>query len=206
MKEPNKLEYAGRQARFQRFQDLMRHRVRHILLVSSLYDSFVYSEDGSFYESLLNEYIGLGITHMPSLTRVSTGREALRLAREPGRFDLIITSLKFGDMHAVDLAREIKQIGVDTPVVLLTYDNRELNELIKTGGVSMFDKVFVWQGDFRIFLAIIKFIEDRMNIEHDTHLVGVHSIILIEDSVKFYSSYLPLIYTALHVTEHRRFH
>jgi hypothetical protein len=103
-------------------------------------------------------------------------------------------------MQGWELACRIKEVGSDTPVVLLTYDNRELNELIDTGRVSEFDKVFIWQGDFRVFLAIIKFIEDRMNIEADTKLVGVQTIILIEDNVKFYSSYLPLIYTA--VLEH----
>jgi len=186
--------------RFLRFQDLMKYRVRDILLVSSQYDSFILSEDGSFYESLLDEYIGLGLTHIPGLTRVSSGKEAVRLAMEPNRFDLIMCSLRVADMHAVDLARQIKQVGVDTPIVLLTYDSRELSQLTRSGGIDIFDKVFVWQGDFRIFLAIIKFIEDRMNIEHDTNLVGVQSIIVVEDSVKFYSSYLPLIYTA--VLEH----
>ena len=189
--------------RFQRFQDLMQHRVRDILLVSSLYDSYILSEDGGLYESLLSEYLGLGLTHMPHITRVSNASEAVSLASIPNRFDLIITSLRAGDMHARELAKEIKQIGIDTPIVLLTYDNRELNELIQSGGVAEFDKVFIWQGDFRIFLAIIKFIEDRNNIEADTRMVGVQTIILIEDNVKFYSSYLPLVYTAVmeHTTE-----
>jgi CheY-like chemotaxis protein len=178
----------------------MRYRVREILLVSSLYDSFILSEDGGFYESLLSEYIGLGLTHMPQITRVSNGSEAVKLATTPNRFDLIITSLRAGDMHARELARKVKRLGVDIPVVLLTYDSRELNELVATGDDAEFDKVFIWQGDFRIFLAIIKFIEDRRNIEADTRLVGVQTIILIEDNVKFYSSYLPLIYTA--VLEH----
>jgi CheY-like chemotaxis protein len=185
------------QLRFQRFQDLMRFRVRDILLASSLYDSFILAEDGSLYESLLNEYLGLGLTHMPNIHRVSSGAEALRLAREPGRFDIVICSLRLSDIHATDLARRLKEIGVDTPVVMLTYDNRELNELIERGGAKLFDKVFIWQGDFRVFLAIIKHAEDLMNVEHDTELVGVQSIILVEDSVKFYSSYLPLIYTAV---------
>lgn len=181
----------------------MRHRVHEILLVSSLYDSFILAEDGSLYESLLNEYIGLGLTHMPNITRVSSGSEALRLAREPGRFDLVITSLRLEDMHSVDLARRIREIGIDTPIVLLTYDTRELGELERKGGTRNFTRVFIWQGDFRVVLAIIKFIEDRWNISADTRLVGVQSIVLIEDSVRYYSSYLPLIYTAvLEHTEH----
>jgi CheY-like chemotaxis protein len=201
MKQFDEYEFEqGQTTRFQRFQDLMPYRVREILLVSSLYDSFILSEDGSFYESLLSEYLGLGLTHMPQITRVSNGSEAVELATKPNRFDLVITSLRAGDMHARELARRIKQVGADTPVVLLTYDNRELNELVDSGGVTEFDKVFIWQGDFRVFLAIIKFVEDRRNIQPDTQLVGVQTIIVIEDNVKFYSSYLPLIYTA--VLEH----
>lgn len=191
----------GQSRRFQRFQDLMKRRVREVLLVSSFYDSFILSEDGSVYESLLGEYLGFGLlTHIPGITRVSTANEAIERASEPNRFDIIITSIRPGNMHALEFSRRIKQIGIETPVILLTYDNRELNELIQSGGVAEFDKVFIWQGDFRIFLAIIKFIEDRMNIKDDTALVGVQSIILVEDNVKFYSSYLPLIYTA--VLEH----
>lgn len=204
MKQFDEYEFEhGQSTRFQRFQDLMPYRVREILLVSSLYDSFILSEDGSFYESLLSEYLGLGLTHMSQITRVSNGSEAVKLATTPNRFDIVITSLRAGDMHARELAGRIKQVGSDTPVILLTYDNRELNELVESGGVSEFDKVFIWQGDFRIFLAIIKFVEDRKNVAIDTKLVGVQTIILIEDNVKFYSSYLPLIYTAVleHTTE-----
>lgn len=187
----------GAAGRFMRFQDLMSFRVREILLVSSHYDSFILAEDGGFYASLLDEYLELGLTHIPGITRVSTGREALQHAMTPNRYDLILCSLRLRDMHAEELSRRIKQVGVETPIVLLTYDNRELTALAHTGGKGIFDRVFVWQGDFRIFLAIIKYVEDRMNIARDTELVGVQSIIVVEDNVKFYSSYLPLIYTAV---------
>ncbi|NIM18817.1 MAG: histidine kinase [Candidatus Latescibacteria bacterium] len=175
----------------------MRCRVREILLVSSLYDSFILSEDGRLYEELLSEYIGLNLTHMPGLTRVSSGGEAIRMARELGRFNLIITTMRLEDMHALDFAEEVKKSKLDIPVVLLTYDSRELADLMKNHDLSGFEKVFMWQGDFRILLAIIKYIEDRENVDYDTHLVGVQSIILIEDNVHFYSSYLPMIYTQL---------
>jgi CheY-like chemotaxis protein len=198
MKVFDALEFElGYGSRFQRFQDLMRNRVREILLVSSLYDSFILSEDGRLYEELLNEYIGLNLTHMPGLTRVSSGRNALQMAKELGRFDLIITTLRLEDMHALDFARQVKQAGLNIPVILLTYDGRELNELIRRKKLSDFERVFMWQGDFRILLAIIKYVEDRMNVDYDTHLVGVQSIILIEDNIRFYSSYLPLIYREL---------
>lgn len=187
----------GYGSRFQRFQDLIRNRVRHILLVSSIYDSFILAEDGRLYESLLNEYMGLNLSEAPGITRVSSGKEALSMLSEEKRFDLVITSLRFEDMQALDFAREAKKTSEDTPIVLLSYDARALNDLMANHDLSDFDKVFVWQGDFRILLAIIKFIEDRLNVDHDTDLVGVQSIILIEDSVRFYSSYLPIVYTEL---------
>jgi CheY-like chemotaxis protein len=179
------------------FQQLMRFRVNEILLVSSLYGSFTLSEDGSLYESLLNEYLGLGLTHLPNLTRVSSGAQAATLAAEGGRFDLVICSLRLEDMHAVEMVRRMREMGVATPVVLLTYDSRELASLVRGGSTAAFDHVFIWQGDFRVLLSIIHSVEDRANLERDTALVGVQSIILIEDDVKFYSSYLPIVYTAV---------
>jgi CheY-like chemotaxis protein len=188
----------GGQARL--FQELTRFRVREILLVSSLYDSFVLSEDGSLYESLLSEYVGLGLNQMPNITNVSSGAEALALCRERGLFDLVICSLQLEDMHSVEMVRQMRAEAIDLPVVLLTYDSRELSALLGAGETSVFDKVFVWQGDFRLLLAIIKCVEDRANIARDTALIGVQTIILVEDNVKFCSSYLPLIYVA--VMEH----
>jgi len=183
--------------RFQRFQDLVRNKINNILLVSSIYDSFILAEDGRLYESLLNEYMGLNLTDAPAITRVSSGHEAIAMALEDKRFNLIITSLRLEDMHALDFAKIVKEGGIDIPIVLLTYDSRALNDLMADRDLSCFDKVFVWQGDVRILLAIIKCIEDRLNVEYDTALVGVQCIILIEDNVRFYSSYLPIIYTEL---------
>ncbi len=190
------LKYSYRN-RFVEFHELMRHNIRDILLVSSLYDSFVLGEDGGLYELLLNEYMGLNLSHAPGITWVSSAKEAIELASQQSRFDLIITTLHLQDLHAIDYARKLRKMGVTTPLVLLTYDNRELNTLLATHDVSCFDKVFMWQGNFRILLAIIKCIEDIHNVERDTRLAGVQSVILIEDSVKFYSSYLPIIYTEL---------
>jgi CheY-like chemotaxis protein len=177
--------------RFQRFQDLIRNRISNIL------HSFILAEDGRLYESLLNEYMGLNLSEAPGITRVSSGHEAIAKLLEEKRFNLIITSLRLEDMHALDLAKIVKEADINIPIVLLTYDSRALNDLMAERDLSVFDKVFVWQGDFRIFLAIIKCIEDRLNIEADTNLVGVQCIILIEDNVRFYSSYLPIIYTEL---------
>jgi len=181
--------------RFQGFQNLMHKRIRDVLLVSSLYDLYLFEEDGRLYELILNEYQGLNLSHSPELTRVSRGSEAIRLAQEEGRFDLIITTLHVEDMSAVRLVQMVREAGLNVPVVLLAYDNRELKDLIAYQDISAFDGVFIWQGDFRLMIGIIKHLEDRMNVDHDTRTAGVQSIILIEDNVRYYSSYLPIIYS-----------
>ncbi len=187
----------GYGTRFQGFQHLMRHRIRDILLVSSLYDLYVFEEDGRLYELIREEYQGLNLSHVPEITRVSRGEEALALAGEDKRFDLIITTPHIEDMDSTQLAREIRQAGLKIPVVLLAYDNRELSELLNHDDAKVFDRIFIWTGNFRIIVAIVKHLEDLMNVEQDTRLVGVQSIILIEDNVRFYSAYLPLLYTEI---------
>jgi CheY-like chemotaxis protein len=183
--------------RFQGFQNLMRLRVRDILLVSSLYDLYLFEEDGRLYELIRNEYQGLNLSHSPELTRVSSGHDAIALAKEEKRFDLIICTLHIEDMPATNFAKLVKSSGLNVPVVLLAHDNRELHFLLKFQDSSVFDKVFIWQGDFRIIIAIIKYIEDKLNVDHDTRIVGVQSVIVIEDNVRYYSSFLPIIYTEM---------
>ena len=183
--------------RFQGFQNLMRLRVRDILLVSSLYDLYLFEEDGRLYELIRNEYQGFNLSHSPELTRVSNGYDAIQLAKEERRFDLIITTLHIDDMHAIDFARLVKESGLGIPVVLLAYDNRELKYLLLNHDTSVFDRIFMWQGDFRIIIAIVKSLEDRLNVDHDTRMVGVQTVIVIEDNVKQYSSILPIIYTEM---------
>jgi CheY-like chemotaxis protein len=183
--------------RFQGFQNLMRLRIRDVLLVSSLYDLYLFEEDGRLYELIRNEYQGLNLSHSPELTRVSSGFDAINLARNEKRFDLIITTLHIEDMHAANFARLVKESNLNIPVVLLAHDNKELNNLLLNYDTSVFDKIFVWQGDFRIIIAIIKSFEDKMNVEHDTRIVGVQTIITIEDNVRYYSSILPIIYTEI---------
>jgi CheY-like chemotaxis protein len=175
----------------------MRHRIRDVLLVSSLYDLYLFEEDGRFDELISNEYQSLNLSHTPELTRVSSGKEAIVLAKEERRFDLILTTLHVEDMTAVELAQKAREAGVEIPIVLLAYDSRELRDLRTRHYTAAFDRVFVWQGDFRLIVCIIKHLEDRMNVDHDTRLVGVQSIIFIEDNIHFYSTLLPILYTEL---------
>ncbi|MEN8191856.1 MAG: PEP/pyruvate-binding domain-containing protein [Bacteroidota bacterium] len=185
----------SKHAKFQDFHNLMSFRIRDIILVSSMYDFYLFEEDGRLYELIRREYQGLNLSNSPELVHVSSGEEAIELARTKERFNLIITTLHVEDMDAIQLAEKIKQEKIDIPVVLLGYDNDEMTEIIKSTRSKVFDKIFMWQGDFRIIFGIIKYFEDRKNIQIDTTQVGVQVIILIEDSVRFYSSYLPIVYT-----------
>jgi len=180
------------------FHDLMRWRVENILLVSSLYDSFILAGDGQLNELILSEFLDLKLRHTPGLIRVSSGDEALALVKKHGdRYNLIITSMHVGDTDGPTLARKVKEAGIGTPVVLLAYDSRELQEFLKKQQSADLDRVFLWQGDVRILLAIVKYVEDRINVAHDTGEQGVQAIIVIEDNVRFYSSFLPIIYTEI---------
>ncbi len=179
------------------FQNLMHHRIRDIILVSSPYDLYLFEEDGRLYELIRDEYKGLNLSHSPELTRVSSGKEALELAKTDKRFDLIITTPHIEDMDVIAFAKMIKESDLNIPIVLLAYDNREMASVVSSQHNTLFHRTFVWQGDFRILVGIIKHVEDHMNVDHDTQMVGVQTIILVEDSVRYYSSFLPIIYTEL---------
>ncbi len=179
------------------YQDLMRDRVRHILLVSSLYDSFILTEDGHVNEALVRQFMELNLSENPDLIRVSSGAEALEMIREGGRFDMIVTSIQLGDMNASELSWLVRKSGHKVPVVLLAYSNRELTEFLSRHGRGAIDRVFLWQGDARILLAMVKDQEDRRNLSRDTGRLGVPAILVVEDNIRFYSSFLPVIYAEL---------
>jgi hypothetical protein len=178
------------------FRELMRYRIRDVLLVSSPYDSYILQEDAFLGESLDAEYQQLNLSAAPQITQVSTGEEALAaLAGRP--FDLVITMARLGEMAVQDFGRAVKERHPDLPVILLAYSPSEAARVKESDHRSCVDQVFIWRGDVRIFLAIIKYVEDRRNAERDTELAGVRLILLIENSVRFYSSYLPLLYAEL---------
>lgn len=191
---------AGAEARFSGFEDLMPFRVQEILLVASLYDAYTLEEGGRLTELLLNEYRELNLSFAPHVTRASTGEEALVLI-ETRRFDLVITMSRLGDMAAAALAHAVKKKQPDLFVVTLAFNPRELARLQEMKEDASIDRLFHWSGDVRMLLAIIKNCEDMRNVEHDTRYGGVRVVLLIEDSVRFYSAYLPMLYTeVLHQT------
>ena len=177
--------------------DLGRFRVQEILLVSSLYDSFTLAEDGQLNELVLSEFLDLNLRHPPTLTRVSTGADALAHAIADNRYNLIISSLHVGDMDAMTLANRVRGAGVETPIAVLAYDARAAADFVAAHDAGDLAGVFLWQGDVRILPAIVKLVEDRANVVHDTGELGVQVILVIEDSVRFASSFLPVIYSEL---------
>ncbi len=192
-----KARFTNRFAKFQDFHNLMQRRIRKILLVSSLYDSYIFEEDGRLYELLRQEYLGLNLSDAPELIQYSSGKAAINYAKKNKQIDLIIATQHINEIHVSKFAKRVKNAGINIPVVLLGYDNNEMVELLENPDIKYYERVFYWLGDYKVIIGIIKYMEDKLNVEHDTNLVGIQSIILVEDSIRFYSSYLPLIYTEL---------
>lgn len=178
------------------FHDLMPHRVREILVVSSPYDAFTLEEDGRLTERIFTEYSELNLSSAPRITHVSTGAGAMELLAER-RFDLVITMARIADTDVSAFGRKVKARYPNMPTVLLVLSERDLSQF--PGGVdpSAIDHVFWWNGDARILLAIIKLIEDHLNAPEDTSKAGVRVIIVVEDSVRRYSSFLSILYAEL---------
>jgi CheY-like chemotaxis protein len=183
--------------RFEGFGNLMPFKVQNILLVSSLYDSFILREDGRLNELLIDESLELNLQQIPGITHVSSCAEAVELARSQPQFNLIVTNLAVGDMNAAQLANEVKHAGLDVPVVVLAYDYREVKNFLARNPVTEIERIFLWQGNARILIAIVKYIEDKRNVLHDARAIGVPVLLVVEDNIRYYSSFLPVIYTEL---------
>lgn len=179
------------------FQHLMARRVENIILASSTYDTFILQEDGQLSALLLGEFLDLNLHHTTGLAHVATGAEAVALAKADPRYNLIVTAVNLGDMDAADLALEAQRAGLDIPIILLAYDGGELAEFMARHDPARFERIFLWQGDSRILLAIIKYMEDKLNVAYDAGVAGVQVILLIEDNIRYYSSFLPMIYTEI---------
>jgi CheY-like chemotaxis protein len=182
---------------FEGFENLMPFRVNDILLVSSLYDSFILREDGRLNELLIGESLELNLHQVPGITHVSTGREAVQMARSEPRFNLIVTNLQVADMDAAQLARDIKAAGLNVPVVVLAYDYREIQNFVARNPQADIDRIFLWQGNARILLSIVNYIEDKRNALHDAQTMSVPVLLMVEDDITFYSQFLPVIYTEI---------
>ncbi|MBW7933860.1 MAG: histidine kinase [Gemmatimonadaceae bacterium] len=175
----------------------MPYRVQDILLVSSLYDAFTLQEDGRLNELVMREFVDLDAHHTPHITHVSSGAEAIAKATAQRQFNLVITTINPGDMDATELARRLADAGLDVPVLVLAYDHREFKDFESRADLSRIERCFMWQGDARILLAMVNYVEDQRNVAHDTATTGVRVVLLVEDSMRFYSSLLPTIYTEI---------
>ncbi|MDP8223450.1 MAG: PEP/pyruvate-binding domain-containing protein [Candidatus Lernaella stagnicola] len=182
--------------KFRRYHNLMPHRVREVLLVSSLYDAFILQEDGHLTEQIFLEYKSLALSSAPRFTHV-TGSQAALDAMESRRFDVVLVMPRIQNLDLIDFGRQVKEKRPGRPVVVLAFDNHELDELRVLNESPYIDAVFSWNGDATILLAIIKYIEDRENIDHDIAVADVRVILLVEDSIRFYSEYFARLYPEL---------
>ena len=189
--------HASARSRFHEFQDLMRFRIMEVILVSTPYDKFVLEEAGELSERLFGEFRNLDLHYPPGLTGVSTGKEAIELARSIPGTKLIITTPQVRDMDAATLARRVREEGLDVPVVLLARGANELAAWTGRAAESGIERTFLWQGDAQILVAIAKTVEDWRNVEHDVRECGVQVIIVIEDLPRHWSSFLPRMYQVL---------
>jgi CheY-like chemotaxis protein len=175
------------------FNSLMKKRIYHILLVSSSYDAFILEGDGRIDEQIFNEYVALSLRYPPQFFITHSDTEAFDTLDNEG-IDLVIIMLSADDVGTFDLAKRIKNRYPKKPIVILTPFSREVSLKVSQEDYTYIDYIFSWLGNPDILLAIIKLIEDKMNVENDVNGVGVQAIILVEDSIRFYSSYLPNIY------------
>ena len=175
-------------------ETLMAKRIRRILLVCNNYDNFSLEEDGRLDMRISREYSELNLSGPPVFERVSTTREALGRAEEGDRWDLVITMYNVGEVDVFDFAVRMKDLSPETPVVLLTSFSREVWRQLESRDRSCMDYIFNWNGSTDLIIAIIKLLEDSMNAPSDILEGGVQAILLVEDSVRYYSTYLPLLY------------
>jgi CheY-like chemotaxis protein/glycosyltransferase involved in cell wall biosynthesis len=178
------------------FRDLMQWRITEVLIVSSQYDYFIMEEDGGLVEQISSAYLDLHLSRAPRLHRAASAAEALEIL-EGRRFDLVVTMRQIGDMDALAFGREIKRRHPALPVVLLLHRMSDVPAVSAPEAESGIDRVFVWSGDSSVFLAIIKSVEDMMNVDPDIATANVRVILLLEDAPRYYSSFLPVLYAEI---------
>lgn len=175
------------------FASLMTKRIHNVLLIATRYDSFILEDDGRIDEQIFNEYVSLNLSNPPRFNQVRDERAALQELSN-NHYELIIQMPNMDDTDVFAISHEIKSMYPDIPFVVLTPFSKEVSKRLEMEDLTDVDYVFSWLGNSDLLLAIIKLIEDSMNVEHDTQSVGVQIILLIEDSIRFYSSVLPVLF------------
>lgn len=175
------------------FNELMQKRIHKVLIVCSNYDYYMLEEDGRIDERIFNEYTALNLRYPPSFVHANSAKRALIMLASD-KIDLVITWLDIGNYKAFETSKLIKESFPDVTIAALSHYSSELRNNLEKENTGIIDFVFHWSGNVDIFLAIIKLTEDRMNAEKDINEIGVKAILLVEDSLRFYSKYLPVIY------------
>ena len=170
----------------------MQYRIHEILLVASPYDAFILEEDGKLTEQILTEYIGMNLSYAPRVWNASSARKANQMIKERF-FDLIIVMIRISDIDPFKFSKKLKTKYPEKPIVLLAFDQSEIKH-ISEKDKKIFDEIFIWSGNSNVFPATIKSIEDKRNIDEDIKTADIRTIIFIEDTPRFYSSILPVLY------------
>lgn len=179
------------------FQELMPTKVKEVLLVATLYDSYSIVREGQFSDKIFGEYLQLNLYAAPRFTSVHSKEEAL-LILEHRDFDLIIVMAGVDKVTPVETAREIKRLRLRTPLLLLVNNNADLRYFqFEARKLDFIDRIFVWNGNSNVFMAMIKYIEDLKNVARDTQNGNVRVILLVEDSIQYYSRYLPMLFSTV---------
>lgn len=183
------------------YHDLMPHKVREILLVANLYDAYIIEKEGRFFEQLTGEYYQLNLSSVPRITGVSSPEEALEKLQFH-KYDLVILMMGIDKQTPIQLSQIIKQIYPGMPILLLLNNSSDVGAF-EYRKLTSIDKIFVWNGDSKVFLAMVKYIEDLENIENDTKIGLTRVILLVEDSTRYYSRFLPILYSiVIEQTQH----
>lgn len=176
------------------YSQLMTRRIRKVLLVCNNYDNYTLEEDGRIENRIAQDYAELNLSNPPEIRRAESTAEALDIVRGGESYDLVITMYNVGEMGVLKFSVEMKALAPDTPIVLLSTFSREIFNRIQDRTVSAIDYFFCWNNSTDLIVTIIKMLEDRMNADKDILENGVRAILLIEDSVRYYSTYLPVLY------------
>ncbi|MDA3852978.1 MAG: pyruvate, phosphate dikinase, partial [Bacteroidales bacterium] len=179
------------------FQELMAFKVKEILLVANLYDSYSVAREGEFFDRIEGEYRQLNLYAAPRITNVSTHDDAMTALQE-NKTDMVILMAGLDKTMPLELATQIKKKHPDLAILLLVNNNSHLKYFRDEGTKSdSIDRVFVWNGDSKVFLAMTKYVEDKKNVANDTRIGDVRIILLVEDSIRYYTRYLPILYSIL---------
>jgi len=175
------------------FQDLMMYRIHEILLVASPYDAYILEEDGRLTEQILHEYLGMNFSYAPRVWQADTAVSALEMLQKQ-RFDLVIVMMRIADMDPLLFSSKVKEMYPKKPIVLLAFDESEMKDLQNKEVEQYFNRVFIWSGNANVFPVIIKHLEDIRNAKRDIPNGNIRAIIFIEDTPRYYSVILPIIY------------